>query len=107
MKTIKNCESGISHCPNSNTSLQSGIMPTRSFLDEGIKVGLGTDVAGGYSTSIFDSIKQCIGHSKLYKSLVDPSSKPITLAEAFYMANVGGARLLNIDREVGRFKEGM
>jgi imidazolonepropionase-like amidohydrolase len=40
-------EAGISHCPNSNFSLLSGMCPVRRFLNKGIKVGLGTDVSGG------------------------------------------------------------
>jgi guanine deaminase len=67
---------GIAHCPNSNITIQSGIMPTREYLDYSkgyLKIGLGTDVSGGYSLSILDSIKQCIGLSK-----VAPSN-PVTL----------------------------
>ena len=67
---------GIAHCPNSNITLQSGIMPTRQYLDYSmgkLKIGLGTDVSGGYSLSILDSMKQCIGLSKLA-----PTS-PVTL----------------------------
>lgn len=32
----------ISHCPNSNTSLKSGLCDVRRLLNAGIKVGLGT-----------------------------------------------------------------
>jgi cytosine/adenosine deaminase-related metal-dependent hydrolase len=34
--------SSVSHCPNSNTSLKSGLCDVRRLLDAGIKVGLGT-----------------------------------------------------------------
>lgn len=34
--------SSVSHCPNSNTSLRSGLCDVRRLLDAGIKVGLGT-----------------------------------------------------------------
>lgn len=34
--------SAVSHCPNSNTSLRSGLCDVRRLLDAGIKVGLGT-----------------------------------------------------------------
>jgi guanine deaminase len=65
LKMIKEAGASISHCPNSNTSIQSGIMPCKKYLDMGMKVGLGTDVAGGYSTSMFDAIRNAIGVSKL------------------------------------------
>jgi guanine deaminase len=45
-------QAGISHCPNSNFSLLSGMCPVRRFLNKGIKVGLGTDVSGGTSLSL-------------------------------------------------------
>ena len=48
---------GIVHCPNSNFTLASGICNVREWLNEGHKVGLGTDVAGGYSPSILNAIR--------------------------------------------------
>lgn len=51
-KLISQCGSSVSHCPVSNSSLSSGICPVRELLDQGIKVGLGTDVSGGWSPSI-------------------------------------------------------
>ena len=38
----------------------------RKMMDLGIKVGLGTDVAAGYSNSILDAIRKCIECSKIY-----------------------------------------
>lgn len=46
-KLVRRHEAKISHCPASNSALGSGICPVRTFLDEGITVGLGTDVSGG------------------------------------------------------------
>lgn len=42
----------------SNTSLSSGLCPVRELLDEGIDVGLGTDVSGGYSSSILVAARE-------------------------------------------------
>lgn len=41
----------IAHCPESNMNLSSGVAPVRTFLKEGLHVGIGSDVAGG-STEI-------------------------------------------------------
>ncbi len=37
----------LAHCPASNLFLASGIMPLARYLEAGIAVGLGSDVAGG------------------------------------------------------------
>ena len=36
-------------------------MGLRSYLKQGLKVGLGTDVAGGYSPSMLDAMRQVSG----------------------------------------------
>lgn len=71
-------------------------MPLRTYLNKGLKVSLGTDVAGGYSTSILNVIRSCIETSKILSFLPNNKEKnlhspAITLAEAFYLATVGGA----------------
>ncbi|KFY81843.1 hypothetical protein V500_11031, partial [Pseudogymnoascus sp. VKM F-4518 (FW-2643)] len=40
---IKKRGAGISHCPVSNAALASGMAEVRTWLDDGISVGLGTD----------------------------------------------------------------
>ena len=46
----------VAHCPASNMNLTSGIAPIRRYLDRGLRVGLGSDVAGGHSDSIFRAV---------------------------------------------------
>ncbi|XP_075684214.1 guanine deaminase isoform X3 [Rhinoderma darwinii] len=55
----------ISHCPNSNISLCSGHLDVRNALNHRVKMGLGTDVAGGYSISLLDAIRKAIETSKI------------------------------------------
>lgn len=80
----------VAHCPASNTNLSSGIAPIRTYLDKGLRVGLGSDVAGGHTESIFRAMADAIGVSKLYWRLVDPACKPLCMPEAFYLATKGG-----------------
>ena len=47
----------IAHCPESNTDIASGIAPIRRYLDMGLHVGLGTDVAGGFSLSSLSRVE--------------------------------------------------
>jgi len=98
---IYNEGAGISHCPNSNISLASGVMPARKIIDRGIKMGLGTDLAAGYSSSIFNSIRKCIGSSKIYHSSIDRDHSPVSLSEGFWLATRGGADLVGLSDKIG------
>ncbi len=93
----------IAHCPQSNTNLSSGIAPVRTYLDNNMKVGLGTDVAGGSSASIFRAMADAIQVSKLRWRLQDDSLKPLTAEEAFYLGTLGGGSFFG---KVGSFLEG-
>ena len=93
----------IAHCPQSNTNLASGISPARRYLDEGLHIGLGSDIAGGTSVSILRAMADAIQVSKLYWRLVDSSMKPLTVEEAFYMGTEGGGSFFG---KMGSFKEG-
>lgn len=93
----------VAHCPESNTNLASGIAPARIYLEEGIKIGLGTDMAGGHSISIFKAIADAVQVSKLLWKLGDNRYKPLTIEEAFYMATIGGGKFFG---KVGSFEKG-
>ena len=57
LEMLEQVGAGISHCPNSNCSLKSGFCNVLRLKDHGVKVGLGTDCAGGYSPSMIDSMR--------------------------------------------------
>ena len=93
----------VAHCPQSNMNLASGIAPVRKYLNSGICVGLGTDIAGGANLSMLRAMADAIGLSKLRWRLVDQSEAPLTLAEVLFMATKGGGALFG---RVGSFEEG-
>ena len=93
----------IAHCPQSNTNIASGIAPVRTYLDEGLRIGLGSDVAGGSSENMCRAVADAIQVSKLRWRLKDQSLRPLTLAEGFYLATEGGGAYFG---KVGSFKEG-
>ena len=93
----------VAHCADSNMNLSSGIAPVRKFLDAGINVGLGTDVAAGSSMNLLKTVLITIQASKMYYRLVDNSAKPLSFEEAFYLATMGGGKYFG---KVGTFQEG-
>lgn len=103
MNLIKNQNVFIAHCPESNTNLSSGIAPIRAYLNHGIKVGLGSDIAAGSTLSIFKAMTMAIQCSKLRWRLVDKSLAPLTVSEVFYLATKGGGEFFG---KVGSFEKG-
>ena len=93
----------IAHCPESNMNVVAGIAPIRKYLDEGLHVGLGSDVAGGATENLFVAMMHAIQASKLRWRLVDNTLAPLTAAEAFYMATKGGGAFFG---KVGSFEKG-
>ena len=93
----------IAHCPNSNMNLSSGIAPIRHYLNRRLRIGLGSDVAGGQTESIFRAVTDAIQVSKLYWRYLDKSARPLTFSEAFYLATKGGGSFFG---RVGSFERG-
>ena len=92
----------VAHCPASNMNLTSGIAPIRKYLDLGLNVGLGSDIAGGHSDSIFRAITDAIQVSKMYFRMVEESVRPLIFPEAFYLATMGGGAFFG---KVGCFEK--
>ncbi|HJV90053.1 MAG TPA: guanine deaminase [Holophagaceae bacterium] len=89
----------VVHCPRSNAFLQSGIMPLRRWLEEGLTVGLGTDVAAGPSLSLFEEMAFACQAAKL-------RGEPVDVATALHLATVGGAKALGWEARLGTLDEG-
>ena len=93
----------IAHCPQSNMNLSSGIAPVKKYLSSGLRLGLGSDMAGGYHLSIFRAMLEAVQVSKLRWRLVDQDLAPLTLKEAFYIGTKGGGSFFG---KVGSFEKG-
>ncbi|KAG9313710.1 hypothetical protein JVU11DRAFT_6060 [Chiua virens] len=65
MELIAKRGAGVAHCPTSNFYLSSGMAKVGLLLDHGVKVGLGTDVGGGYNPSILYTIQMASTTSKM------------------------------------------
>lgn len=86
LNAIKDAGVYVVHCAASNENIISGHAPIRKMLDMGVKVVLGSDIAGGDKISMFDNIVETINVSKS-KSIIDKwQTKFLTVKEAFYLA---------------------
>ena len=93
----------IAHSPESNMNLASGVAPINKFLDNGLQVGLATDVAGGSHESLLRAMTHAIQASKLRWRLYDQDVKPLSFDRAFYLATMGGGAFFG---KVGSFLDG-
>lgn len=130
-EAIRAAGAAVVHCPNSNAFLKSGIMPLRRWLDEDLAVGLGTDVGAGPSLSLWSEMAMACTASKLRwagqqvqgrqlaalelppaqaeqvrRALALEPEPPVTPAQAFALATLGGARALGLADRIGSLEPG-
>lgn len=110
--------SKVSHCPVSNSCISSGLCPVRELLNDGIDVGLGTDVSGGWSPSVLVAAREAATVSRILASVERDrplsrskgsasSTAKLTVEECLYLATVGGASCLGLSDKIGRFQIGL
>lgn len=113
MSLIKASGGGIAHCPLSNSYFANSVFPLRRALEKSLRVGLGTDIAGGHSPSMFNSCQQAVAVSRLLETGVDTRMDSdqrgvhgarINFLEAFHLATAGGADVL--ESPTGSFQPG-
>jgi len=94
---LKNTHSKISHCPDSNFFIKSGMFQWEQLRDSGLDFSLATDVAGGTSLSMFNVMKMANFRQETY--LIPPQ-------EVFYYATLGGARAIGKENQIGSIMKG-
>jgi guanine deaminase len=108
MQRFKELDVGVAHCPISNMTVGGGFMaaPVRDFLRRGIKVGLGTDSGGGFSSSILDVMRQALVASNAREVMSQGRDRGLDIAEMFYLATLGGASVCCLQDRIGNFEVG-
>lgn len=104
--TIKARNSGISHCPISNSSITSGEAPIRKYLEKDLKISLGTDCSGGFSPSILEAARHALLVSRHYTMDSKDDNDKLSVAEVLYLATLGGAKVCNLEDSLGNFEIG-
>ncbi|CAK1360272.1 putative guanine deaminase [Cercospora beticola] len=115
---IKLRNAKISHCPASNAALTSGCAPVKEMLREGMTIGLGTDVSGGYTPSILAECREALFTSRYLcisnegGGVVNGKTKKtdeikLSVEEALFVATRGGAKVVGLEDKIGGFEVGM
>jgi guanine deaminase len=92
-------DTAIAFCPTSNLFLGSGLLDLRQALDEGVRIGMATDVGGGTSFSMLRTLGAAYQVAHLRGYVLSP-------LRAFYLATLSGAQALGLDERVGNFAPG-
>ncbi|WP_370676367.1 guanine deaminase [Pleomorphomonas sp. PLEO] len=103
----------VAHCALSNIYFANSVFPLRAALSRHMHVGLGTDISGGPSASMFEACRATVQSSRLLEDGVDPAlpaaqrgrpNSRVDLVTAFHVATAGGGTAL--DLPIGCFAPG-
>lgn len=89
----------MAFCPSSNLFLGSGLFDFAAASRCGVRVGVGSDVGGGTSISIFETLGDG------YKAL-QLGGQSLSPFGPLYLATLGSARALYLEDAIGNFLQG-
>jgi|TARA_B110001469_G_scaffold27510_1_gene28215 guanine deaminase len=92
-------DSAIAHCPSSNLFMGSGLFPMQRLQGYDIKMGMGTDVGGGTSFNMLQTLADSYKVQQLKGHNLSPE-------QSFYLATLGGAKTLDLSDRIGNFARG-
>ncbi|MFC2117046.1 amidohydrolase [Bacteroidota bacterium] len=103
IKLLSNNKAKVSHNPQSNMKLASGMAPVIKLLDNDICIGLGTD--GAASNNNLNMFKEIAMVAKLHKIFSkDPTQ--IDAKTAVRLASINSAKVLGMDSYTGSIEKG-
>ncbi len=107
-EVMRLAESGtrIAHCPSSNLFLESGAMPLARYLEAGISVGLGSDIAAGPDVSIFGEMRAGAYTQSGRRTMLGDQERPMKPFDWLRLGTLDGARVLGLDATIGSIEPG-
>ena len=96
----------IAHCPASNLFLASGAMPLSRYLEAGLSVGLGSDIAGGPEMSLFSVMRAGAYTQSGLRTMLGETRAPLQPLDWLRLATLAGAQALGMDAETGSLEAG-
>jgi guanine deaminase len=96
----------VAHCPISNLFLASGVMPLGRYLEAGLSMGLGSDVAGGPDLSIF-SVMRVGYYAQNARRVAGEERGPVLRPmDWLRLGSLGGAEALGLGDRIGSLEVG-
>ncbi len=89
----------MAFCPTSNLFLGSGLFDLEEAGRNNVRVGIATDVGGGTSFSMLQTLNEAYKVSQMAGQTLSPM-------KAFYLATLGGAKSIYLEHILGNFKPG-
>ena len=80
-------------CPDATISVIAGIMQTGALLDEGMNIGLGSDISAGHHIGVYTQAARAVQLSKLKQFYEPEGNRKISFPEAFWMATKQSGQL--------------
>ena len=96
----------VAHCPVSNLFLASGMMPLGRYLDAGLSLGLGSDVAGGPDLSIFTAMRTGFYVQNARRTAGVEAGRVLAPLDWLRLGSLGGAQALGLDDVTGSLEVG-
>jgi guanine deaminase len=96
----------VAHCPISNLFLASGVMPLGRYLDAGLTLGLGSDVAGGPDLSILSVMRVGFYAQNARRVAGLESGRVLSPLDWLRLGTLGGAEALGLAEVVGSLESG-
>lgn len=62
------------HCPEATSNIIAGIMPLTAMHGEGLRIAIGTDIAGGHGIAVYRQAARAVQLSKL-KEFYEPDQQ--------------------------------
>jgi guanine deaminase len=96
----------VAHCPISNLFLASGVMPLGRYLEAGLSMGLGSDVAGGPDLSIF-SVMRVGSYAQNARRVAGlETGRVLGPLDWLRLGSLGGAEALGLGEVIGSLEAG-
>ena len=96
----------VAHCPISNLFLASGVMPLGRYLDAGLTLGLGSDVAGGPDLSIFSVMRVGFYAQNARRVAGVETGRVLSPLDWIRLGTLGGAEALGLEDATGSLEAG-